>query len=51
MSDDAAEVFTRFGVASQPAVAVVSPDGGVETVFGAAEPELVDSLIDDALQG
>ena len=51
ISDDAADVFARFGVAAQPALAVVAPDGEVETVFGAAEPELVDRMIEDALAG
>jgi hypothetical protein len=42
-------VFRRFDVASQPALAIVHPDGDVETLFGAADGELLDSLIERAL--
>ncbi len=49
ISDDAAEVFERFEVASQPALAIVHPDGEVETLLGAADEEIVDSLIERAL--
>ena len=51
ISDDAAEVFARFGVAAQPALAIVTPDGEVQTLLGAAEEEIVDGLIEDALAG
>ena len=43
ISDDAADVHRRFGVAAQPALAMVGPDGDVQTLFGAADEELVDS--------
>jgi len=49
ISDDAADVFTRFGVASQPAFAIVRPDGEVQTLLGAADEEFLDTLIEDAL--
>ena len=49
ISDDQADVFTRFGVAAQPALAIVHPDGAVETLLGAADDELLDSLIERAL--
>jgi peroxiredoxin len=49
ISDDAADVFTRFGVTSQPAIAIVRPDGEVQTLFGAADDALLDSLIADAI--
>jgi hypothetical protein len=42
-------VFTRFGVTSQPAIAVIRPDGEVQTLFGAADDAFLDSLITDAL--
>jgi len=48
ISDDAADVYRRFGVAAQPALAIISPDGDVQTLFGAADEELVDSLIEGA---
>jgi peroxiredoxin len=49
ISDDAAQVFTRFGVASQPALALILPDGEVQTLLGAADDTLLDSLISAAL--
>lgn len=42
-------MYGRFGIASQPALAIIHPDGEVETLFGAADEELVDSLIQRAL--
>lgn len=42
-------MFTRFGVASQPAFAIVRPDGEVQTLLGAADEAFLDSLIEDAL--
>ena len=49
ISDDAADVYRRFGIAAQPALAIIHPDGEVETLFGAADEELLDSLIQRAL--
>jgi peroxiredoxin len=49
ISDDQADVFGRFGIPAQPAIAIVSPDGEVETLFGAADEALLDSLIERAL--
>jgi hypothetical protein len=42
-------VFQRFGVASQPAIAIVLPDGEVQTLFGAADDSLLDSILADAV--
>jgi hypothetical protein len=42
-------VFSRFGVSAQPALAIVHPDGEVETLLGAADEALLDSLIQRAL--
>lgn len=42
-------MFARFEVPTQPAFAIVYPDGEVQTLFGAANEELLDSLIDAAL--
>jgi hypothetical protein len=42
-------VFERFGVSGQPAAAVVSPDGEVELLLGAVEPDELDAAIDTAL--
>ena len=42
-------MFARFEVPTQPAFAIIHPDGEVQTLYGAADEELIDSLIDDAL--
>jgi hypothetical protein len=42
-------VFTRFDVATQPALALILPSGEVQTLYGAADDALLDSLISDAL--
>jgi hypothetical protein len=49
ISDDDAEVFTRFGVSTQPALALILPDGEVQTLYGAADDALLDSLIGAAI--
>ncbi len=38
-------MFTSFGVRSQPAIAYILPDGEVQTVMGAVDAELLDSII------
>ena len=45
ISDDPGEVFERFGVAGQPAAAVVGRDGEVQLLLGAVEPDLLDNVI------
>jgi len=45
ISDDAAVVFERFGVASQPALVVVDARGEEQQVFGAVEDELLRSIL------
>lgn len=42
-------MFDRFGVAGQPAAAVVSPDGEVELLLGAIDAELLDDVINGVL--
>ena len=42
-------MFRRFGVASQPAIAIVRPDGEVQTVLGAADEAFLDGLLEDAI--
>ena len=49
ISDDNADVFTRFDVATQPAFSLILPSGEVQTLYGAADDALLDSLISDAL--
>ena len=48
INDTSADVFTRFDVFSQPAIAIVLPDGEVQTLIGAADDALLDSILDDA---
>jgi len=45
IDDSSADVFTRFGLTSQPAIALVLPDGEVQTLLGAADAALLDSII------
>ena len=42
-------MFTSFEVFSQPAFAIITPEGEVQTLMGAADSELLDSIISDAL--
>ena len=42
-------VFTAFDVATQPALALILPDGEVQVLYGAADDELLDSLIGAAV--
>lgn len=49
VADQTGEYFARFGVAAQPAFAIVRPDGEVQVLLGAADDTLLDSLIADAL--
>lgn len=45
ISDDAAVVFERFGVASQPALVVIDVEGDEQQVFGAVDEELLRSIL------
>jgi hypothetical protein len=45
IDDTAADVFTRFGVAYQPAIAIVLPDGEVQTIAGAVDEESLDAIL------
>jgi hypothetical protein len=49
INDADADVFTRFNVATQPALALILPSGEVQTLYGAADDTLLDSLISAAL--
>ena len=42
-------MFTSFGVRSQPAIDYVLPDGEVQTVMGAVDEDLLDSIISTGL--
>jgi peroxiredoxin len=45
ISDDDAEVYGRFEIAAQPATVIVTPDGAIQTIFGAADEAFLDSLL------
>jgi peroxiredoxin len=45
ISDDAATVFDRFGVASQPALVIVDVQGDEQQIFGAVDGELLRSIL------
>jgi hypothetical protein len=49
INDARAEVFTRFEIPTQPAFVLVLPDGEVQTLYGAADDALLDSLIGAAV--
>lgn len=42
-------MYSRFGVAAQPAMAIVSPSGEVEQIFGAVDDGTLDAILSDAL--
>lgn len=42
-------MFQRFGVAHQPAIALVTPDGEVQMILGAADEEFLDDILADAV--
>ena len=47
ISDDAAEVFSRFEVASQPAFVMIESDGSVQQLFGAVDEGTLRSILED----
>jgi len=49
ISDDAGDVFERFGVPSQPALVVVEPDGTIQQLFGAIDDGLLDRVLTTAI--
>ena len=49
ISDDAAEVFDRFDVPSQPALAFVSPDGSYDGILGAVDDGQLTAAIEALL--
>lgn len=42
-------MFGRFGVPTQPAIAIVLPDGEVQTIFGAADDAVLDGILGAAV--
>ena len=49
LDDSSTEVFRRFGVPTQPATAIVLPDGEVQTILGAASESVLDGILGDAV--
>lgn len=41
-------MYARFGVAAQPAMVIIAPDGGTRQVFGAVDDRSLDELLTDA---
>jgi peroxiredoxin len=50
LSDDAGEIYDRFEVPAQPALAVVDSDGAVTTLFGAVDDTILDNTLADLAQ-
>jgi len=48
ISDDPGDVFLRFEVPSQPAMAIVDADGSVELLQGAVDEATLDEILTDA---
>jgi peroxiredoxin len=48
VSDDAGDVFARFGVPSQPALVVISRSGEVQQLFGAVDETLLNDVLTSA---
>ncbi|MGB0112306.1 MAG: redoxin domain-containing protein [Ilumatobacteraceae bacterium] len=48
ISDDAADVYDRFGVSYQPAIVIVKADGSTELIAGAVDGDLLDQIISEA---
>jgi AhpC/TSA family len=47
IDDSPGDVFDHFGVATQPAVMVVAPDGDVRSLVGRADGESITGLLAD----
>jgi peroxiredoxin len=45
ISDDEGNVYTRFGIPTQPALALVDSDGEVQTVLGALDDSALESAL------
>ena len=49
ISDDPGEVFSRFGVPSQPAMAIIDAAGTVKVSLGAVEESTLDAALTAAV--
>jgi peroxiredoxin len=50
LSDDAGEIYERFDIPAQPALAIVDSDGAVTTLFGAVDDVILDDALSDLAQ-
>ena len=50
LSDDAGEVYGRFEIPAQPALAIVDRQGEVTTLFGAVDDVTLDDALADVTQ-
>ncbi len=50
LADTAGEVYDRFGIPFQPALAIVPIDGDVELLLGSAGSPMLDMIISQALR-
>lgn len=48
VSDPDGVIFADYGVASQPAFAVISPDGAIQVERGAVDNATIDAMIEAA---
>jgi thioredoxin-like negative regulator of GroEL len=48
VSDDPGDVFSRFGVPSQPALVVISKSGNVQQFMGAVDSDMLDRVLTEA---
>jgi peroxiredoxin len=49
ISDDAGDVYARFGIPYQPSLVIVTADGEVQTVSGAVDATTLDGLLRQAV--
>ncbi len=49
LSDDAGDVYDRFGIPYQPAFAAIAADGTTEILLGAADEVILDQLVESAI--
>lgn len=48
INDSPGVVYERFGIAYQPAIAIVKTDGSIENIAGAVNGDLLDQIISEA---
>jgi peroxiredoxin len=48
LSDDAGDVYDRFGIPYQPAFAAIGVDGSTEILLGPADEAILEMLVENA---